>query len=694
MVGTFTRDLIQRAPAIARPHIIDSKTVDCEYMQHFEIRTSDASTPAHIHIPLDYFTCRDCLRELNDHDNRRYRYPFINCTQCGPRYTLIRALPYDRNNTTMSIFTLCEKCQREYNDPLERRFHAEPIACADCGPQLQYRDKADTIEDSDLALQRSIKALQDGQIIAVKGIGGYHLLCDAGNDDAIISLRTHKPRPDKPLAVMFPSAGEDELELIRQAAVLSADEAALIRSPARPIVIVDKKSDTGLSSHIAPGLQQIGVFLPYSPLHHLLLQSFARPVVATSANISGEPLLSEQQEVQQRLSHISDAFLHHNRAIARPADDSLVRIISGHARLLRSGRGMAPMELTLPYAIARPTLAVGGHMKNTIALAWSTRMVIAPHIGDLDSPRSQAIFEQIITDLQQLYEVRAERVVCDAHHGYASHRWAYQCGLAVIPVFHHHAHAATLELEYPQQTPWLVFTWDGVGYGEDNSLWGGEALLGRPGSWQRVASFRPFRIPGAERGARQPWRSAAALCWHAGLDYKAPQEHKLVRHAWENNINCANTSAVGRLFDAAAALTGLLQQASYEGQGPMLLEANSTRLQQLQALPISERDDILQADWKPLLPILMDHTISLPQRCNHFHATLAATLVEQASLARQRYGDFQVGLAGGVFQNKRLTEFVIAELESEGFRVCYNQSIPCNDGGLCAGQIMEAITAV
>jgi hydrogenase maturation protein HypF len=687
----FTLALVQQAPSIAKPVIIDNKNVASESPQYFEIRDSDASTQARIHTPTDYFTCPECLGELNDPDNRRYQYPFINCTQCGPRFTLIKKLPYDRVNTTMAIFPLCKACEREYNNPLDRRFHAEPIACAECGPQLQYVDNEQTIDNTRLALDKTVAALQAGQIIAVKGVGGYHLLCDAANDQAVIKLRTRKPRPDKPLAVMFPASGDDELDLIRQFASISETEATLIREPSRPIVVVDSKEPLKLSRHIAPGLNQLGVFLPYSPLHHLLLQAFGRAVVATSANVSGEPVLTEQQQVQQRLSHITDACLHHNRPIARPADDSVIRIIAGVARPLRIGRGLAPLELTLPAAIGKPTLAVGGHMKNTVALAWDKRMVISPHIGDLDSPHSLKVFEQAIHDLQRLYDIKVEQIACDAHRGYASHRWANQTGLPVIPVFHHHAHAATLELEYPHSTPWLVFTWDGVGYGPDDALWGGEALLGRPGSWQRVASFKPFRVPAGDRAARQPWRSAAALCWQAGLDYTAPQEHELVRHAWEKDINCATTSAVGRLFDAAAALTGLLDEASFEGQGPMLAEANTSELQPKAALPITDNDNVQQADWSPLLTVLQDNNLTITQRCNHFHATLAATLVEQAILSRQRHGTFQVGLSGGVFQNKRLTEHVIDLLEQKGFKVFMNRLIPCNDGGLCAGQIMQAI---
>ncbi len=687
---TFIKALIQQPPDIAHPVILNNKTVEPESLHAFCIHESNDNSEASIHTPIDYYTCADCLQEMNDPNNRRYQYPFINCTQCGPRYTLIRQLPYDRRHTTMSAFPLCKACASEYNDPFDRRFHAEPIACPQCGPQLQYIENEICIEDTSLALDKTIEALQTGKIIAVKGIGGYHLLCDASNDDCVQTLRARKPRPHKPLAVMFPSCGSDELQQLRQQVKLSDGEADLLTQPSRPIVLVDKGKHFGLSKYLAPDLAELGVCLPYSPLHHLLLQGFNQPVVATSANISGEPVLTDQSQIEARLSHITECFLHHNRPIARPADDSVMRFINGRARPLRIGRGMAPVELTLPCQIQKPTLAVGGHMKNTIALAWSERLVISPHIGDLGTVHSMTVFEQVIHDLQRLYEIQIEQIVCDAHPGYASHRWALQQGLAVIPVFHHHAHAATLQVEYPHESPWLVFTWDGVGYGEDHQLWGGEGLLGRPGHWKRVASFMPFHIPGGDLAARQAWRSAAALCWQSGLEYTAPIENDLVKQAWENRINCASTSAVGRLFDAAAALTGLIDNYSFEGQGPMLLEANTSQLQASESLPVTNIDNILQADWRPLLPALQDKSLTISQRANHFHASMAATLVTQALLTRELYGDFQVGLSGGVFQNKKLTEYVISLLEQNGFKVYFNQLIPCNDGGLCAGQVMEA----
>ncbi len=686
----FVYSLLHEAPPLAKPMLTESLAVNIEGLNVFSIKASDVNSVAAVHVPPDYYTCPDCLTELHNTDDRRFRYPFINCTQCGPRYTLIKQLPYDRPNTSMVDFPLCSACQQEYQNPLDRRFHAEPIACPECGPQLQYIENDRIIESNESALTQTLIALNAGKILAVKGIGGYHLMCDAGNEQAVQQLRDHKPRPDKPLAVMFPPRGEDGLEAVREVAQLSETESHLLTDPARPIVLVNKKQNTLLAQAIAPQLNQVGVFLPYSPLHHVLLSDFGKPLVATSANISGEPVLTDNREVAQRLAQVAEAYLHHNRPIVRPADDSVYRVIADTPRPMRLGRGYAPVELALPLQLDKVVLATGGQMKNTIALAWDNRLVISPHVGDLDSPRSLSVFEQVITDLQQLYEVQADVIVADAHPGYASRRWAEQAGIPVETVFHHHAHAATLPLEYGNDKPWLVFTWDGVGYGVDETLWGGEALYGHAGHWQRVASFNPFALPGGDKAGREPWRSAAALCWQADLDYQAPREHDLIYSAWQKRLNCPTTTAVGRLFDAAAALIGLVNEASFEGQGPMWLEAIASSAPKPDSLPLQyDEDHILRADWTPLLTMLQDTDLEVAERAIRFHGSMAATLVNKARQLRDQFGDFRVGLSGGVFQNKLLTEQVITLLQQDGFDVYLPKTLPCNDGGLCAGQVME-----
>ncbi|CAA6827596.1 MAG: [NiFe] hydrogenase metallocenter assembly protein HypF [uncultured Thiotrichaceae bacterium] len=689
----FQKDLMAQAPTISEPKIRLSEACESDEFDDFKILASEKSDKPDIHIPADFYSCPDCIAEIQDPNNRRYQYPFINCTQCGPRYTLIEKLPYDRPNTSMASFRLCETCQQEYDNPLDRRFHAEPTACADCGPQLQYRHSITDIADGQAALQACIRDIQQGQIVAVKGVGGYHLICDASNDSAIAELRRRKGRPDKPLAVLFPAQGSDELKVVKQVVKLNNEEADLLRSPARPIVLVEKRSNELLSELIAPNLGEIGVMLAYSPLHHLLLNELNKPLVATSANFSGEPVLTNPTEVEERLGQVCQSFLHHNRPIVRPADDSVFRRIAGKCRPIRLGRGHAPIEMALPFTLAEPLLACGSHMKNTVALAWGNRLVVSPHIGDLDSPRSMHVFEQTLHDLQALYQVQAKQLICDAHPHYASTRWAQNQGLPVHKVQHHKAHASAVLLEHWNKEPHLVFTWDGTGYGDDHTMWGGEAFYGTPGNWQRVASIRPFHLPGGDKAGREPWRSAAALSWEEDHDWEGlPANSDLLKTAWQQGINSPKTSSIGRLFDAASAFTGLTKQASFEGQGPMQLEQCSQQLFATDALPMTLNEDgIWQADWSSLLAPLQDAKIGVSERATLFHSVMAHTLLEQAKLIQKQHPFTHIGLSGGVFQNRRLTDYVVSQLELEpDYTVHIPEILPVNDAGISAGQIIEA----
>jgi hydrogenase maturation protein HypF len=690
-VSQFEAQLISDAPQISDPEILESKPANFEHIEAFSILESEDSTSSDIHIPPDYHMCPDCRDELSDPADRRYRYPFINCTQCGPRFTLIEALPYDRQNTSMHKFPLCPACQKEYEDPGNRRFHAEPVACPECGPSLEYRDDTRHVTDSGNALDMAANALKQGQIVAVKGIGGYHLMCDASNEDSVKRLRDRKSRPDKPLAVLCPAAGEDELDAVRSIAELSHEAQSLLVDPSHPIVLAKKRPDTGLAASIAPSLGEFGVFLPYSPLHHLLLEGFGAYLVATSANLSGEPVLTDNVETEKRLARIADAFLHHNRDIVRPADDSVYRIVADKPRPMRIGRGIAPLEIRLPISLSCPVLALGGQMKNAITLAWGDRMVTSPHIGDLESPRTIAVFENTINDLCDLYEVDPEVYIIDKHPAYFSSKWARLSDKQVIEVSHHHAHASMLPLEYPEiNTPWLVFTWDGVGYGEDGQLWGGEAFLGSAGNWQRVASFRPFKLSGGDRAGREPWRSAASLCWETDHPYPLSEEQELARMAWERDINSPVTSAAGRLFDAASSLIGLIDMASFEGQGPMMLEALCQNQQLAPSLPLNRDSGIWLADWAPLVAELSDDAVAQERRAELFHATMASTLIAIAGKVREERGECTIGLSGGVFQNNWLCRQIAALGEQHEFKVYIPSTIPCNDGGLSAGQVMEA----
>jgi hydrogenase maturation protein HypF len=689
---SFGAELIAAPPPLAQPHLVTVEQVSAKLFDDFSIRASDSGGHVRIYVPPDFFACEDCLAELNDPADRRYRYPFINCTQCGPRYTLIRALPYDRPNTSMANFPLCPACAKEYNDPRDRRFHAEPVACARCGPTLEL---ASTNEDECLtaqaALEAALRRLRLGEVLAVKGIGGYHLMCDASNAAAVEKLRQRKNRPDKPLAVMFPMNGADALDSVRHAVRLTEREANLLSGPIRPIVLAQKRKPSDLAENLAPGLTELGVFLPYSPLHQLLLDGFAAPLVATSGNLSGEPVITMNVDASNRLGRVADAFLHHDRPIVRPADDPVFRQIGISMHPLRLGRGSAPRELTLPWRQRQPVLAVGGQMKATVSLSWDDRVVVSPHVGEMDSPRSLAVFEQVAEDLQALYGVRAQRIVCDAHRGYTTHRWAKKQGLPVETVWHHHAHASALVAETAVPGKWLVFAWDGTGLGEDGSLWGGEALLGGPGRWRRVCSMRPFRLPGGERAGREPWRSAAALHWEAGRQWAdCPDTDRLAQTAWKRGLNCPQTSAVGRLFDAAAALVCGAQHTSYEAQGPMQLESMCRGTGETIVLPLGEDNEgILRTDWEPLLEELCNNSLEPFSRAETFHTSMATAVLEQARRIRETQRIEQVGLTGGVFQNRVLTEQTIALLEADNFDIYFSSDFPCNDAALGLGQAAE-----
>jgi len=738
----FQQAVLSRHPPLAIPEIASAEAVTSDPLSEFVIAESVSSEHAQRHIPPDFFTCNDCLAELSRPQERRYRYPFINCTQCGPRYTIIRDLPYDRPNTSMADFPLCHDCHQQYSNTLDRRFHAQPLACAQCGPQLHFisgntvnnRDNhqettSTAITGNEASLAAAVNALKQGQILAVKGVGGYHLMCDATNEQAVQRLRARKHRPDKPLAVMFSVSGHNELEQLKHYCTPSETESKLLISPQRPIILIPANKVPArkerLAPSINPGLNEVGAMLAYSPLHYLILNDFGLPVVATSGNLSGEPVLTDNVQAQRRLNKIADVFLQHNRPILRPADDSVMRVIADKKRLFRIGRGLAPLELqhrqiNLPYTIKKPLLAVGGQMKNTIALAWNNRVVISPHIGELDSKRSIEVFAQVIDDLCHLYRVKPEQIICDAHPDYYSSRYAEKYARAqnipLLKVQHHKAHASILSGEFGdnfdnRSGAWLVFTWDGTGLGDDHSIWGGEGFYGQAGHWQRVCSIKPFYLQGGDKAAREPWRSACALLWENNLSYtpsdttdrksgrSQAERVTLAFQAWSKRLNTIPATSMGRLFDAASALLGLGENSSFEGQGPMLLEACLSQDKLLQdrhtnepsALPLYRHQELILADWTKLLSMLRDNKQTAAQRALNFHQSIAETLIAQARKIKAIKGDFRVGLSGGVFQNKYLTEYILQRLKEEGFQAYLPQTVPYNDAGLAFGQIIEGL---
>ncbi|MCL7939690.1 carbamoyltransferase HypF [Halomonas sp. ATCH28] len=706
-LATFERGLLIDAPRLARPRLACRETIAARLTRPFVIQPSDDEDEqaGPVHLPLDTPVCPACLAELHDPQDRHYRYPFTHCDQCGPRYSVIERLPYDRARTSLKAFPLCPACRREYEDPKNRRFHAQSIGCPQCGPRLKFKQgfvqDERTLPDPREALDAAIAALADGRIVAVKGVGGYHLMVDAGRAASVSTLRERKHRPHKPLAVMFPWRGEDGLDAVREHARLEPLAAEALRADERPVVLLPLRADHGLAEGIAPGLDEVGALLPYAPLHHLLLEALGRPLVATSANLAGEPIVTDPAMAEQRLARVADAFLHHDRPILQGVDDGVRRPIAGRARPLRLGRGAAPLELELPWPLScqasRAVLAVGAHQKATVCLAWEARLVLSPHIGDLSSLGAQQAFERQVATLSRLYGVRPERILHDAHPGYHGTRWARDSGLPCREVAHHHAHAAALCGEHGRfREPTLVFTWDGTGLGPDGTLWGGEALLGRPGRWQRHASFAPFDLPGGEAAIREPWRLAVTLAWQSGLATpQAPatdDELALLRGGWERRLNAPSCSAVGRLFDAAAALLLPIRRISHEAEAAMRLEA----LADGDGCPLDlphHRDPsgVLRCDWRPLIRHLLDACIAPARRAADVHATLVQVLRRQASVVRDASGVDTLGLTGGVFQNRRLTEAAVEALEGDGFRVLLHQRLPCNDAAISVGQVMEAL---
>lgn len=627
----------------------------------FEILESEEDAAKTVSVLPDLATCPECLAELRDPANRRYRYPFTNCTRCGPRFTIVEDIPYDRPRTTMREFTLCPECRREFEDPLDRRFHAQPNACPVCGPRLFT------------SLDEAARAIAEGRIVALKGIGGFQLLADARNAAVVARLRRLKNREEKPFALMMPS-----LEMVRRYCQVSPGEEALLLSPAAPIVLLRPNGTPGIAENVAVRSPYLGVMLPYSPLHHLLMDGCPYPVIATSGNRSDEPIATGNTDAQTRLAGIADHFLMHDRPIARPCDDSVVRLVRGRASVVRRARGYAPLPVPVNADLA-PVLAVGGHLKNTVAIAVDRQVFLSQHVGDLDTLEARRAFESALADLCRLYRFEPQLVACDLHPDYASTRWARASGLPVAAIQHHHAHAAACAAENGLDRPYLAVSWDGTGYGLDGTVWGGEFFRFENGRFDRVAHLRPFRLPGGEAAVREGWRCAAALLWEAGLRQPDP----VIGRMLERGLNSPVTTSVGRLFDAVASMAGVAQRNGTEGQAAMLLESA------LGTAPSQEAYPLPGGDWEPLVAaVVEDAARGAGAACisARFHNALVNWILETAL----RAGLPDVVLSGGCFLNGYLVERAAAQLERQGFTVHTHHSVPPGDGGIALGQAVLA----
>jgi hydrogenase maturation protein HypF len=649
-------------------------------------------------VPADLALCGDCRRELLAPADRRHRYPFINCTQCGPRYSLIEALPYDRPRTTMRVFRMCPVCQAEYDQPRNRRFHAEPNACPECGPQLRLTDpQGRPLGEREAALHDACTHLREGRIVAVKGVGGYHLMCDATNAGAVALLRARKHRDEKPLAVMF-----RDLDQLRQFATVSSAAAGLLTGPSAPIVLVPVRPECALADGIAPGNPWVGALLPYAPLHVLLMAELALPLVATSANLSEEPICSDNAEAAHRLAGIADFFLEHNRPIARPVDDSVVRLAAGDRPiLLRRARGYAPAPVYLPDPLPGPLLCVGSQMKNTVAVAAGRQVVLSPHLGDLENAATHELFIRTIDMLGRLHGSQFAAVAHDRHPGYSSTHYAASLGLPCVAVQHHLAHVLACLLEHGQPADDVLgISWDGTGYGEDGTVWGGEFILLRGQRAERFARLRPFRLPGSEAAVRDARRIALGLAHELGTTGAmaarvgcSPQESVLLSSMLRQGLNSPLCTSAGRLFDAFGALLGLGEHNSFEGQLPLAVEAAAARAGgPRRALPFPVRRSTtpgarLEIDWQPAVDHLLARPGDAAADANAIHRGLVQAIVDVAREA----GAGKIALTGGCFQNALLQSLATDALESAGFRVLLHRQLSPNDNSIAAGQALAVL---
>ncbi len=703
-LAQFERELTASAPPLARIESLVARGVHARGDADFRIQPSRGDASPAIYIAPDAATCETCLAELFDPANPRFRYPFINCTACGPRLTIITGSPYDRERTTMARFEMCERCRSEYEDPGDRRFHAEPIACPRCGPTVQAVDAAGRVLDAD-PVEAAAAALIAGRIVAIKGLGGFHLACDAQEETSVAELRTRKHRDDKPFAVMVV-----DVETVASLCDVSSAEADLLRSSARPIVLLQKRAAGRIADAVAPESTRLGVMLPYTPLHHLLMSAVGpRALVMTSGNRSDEPIAIANDDARSRLRGIADLFLLHDRDIRVRCEDSVIRRVGASPIIVRRSRGYAPAPVGLAFECPAPILAVGGQLKNTFALGRGREALISHHAGDLDELLAFDAFERDVALYQRMFDVSPSVVAHDLHPDYASTRFAMaRTGLARVGVQHHHAHVASCMAEHGLEAPVIGVAWDGAGWGTDGSVWGGEFLVGHRGEVHRAAHFRYVALPGGDRAAREPWRMALAHLRDAGLDgaealHGVPlNARRTVTHMIERGLNSPMTSSVGRLFDAVAALCGAAVAMTFEGQAAMWLESLAEQSDDSGRYPfvlVEAADSAapLIVDTRPLIRAIDEDRrrgVAPAAIARRFHATLAEVVLAVARALRGRTGLARVVVSGGVFLNGILTAEVETRLAEHAFEVYRHRVVSPGDGGLSLGQLAVAAAVV
>jgi hydrogenase maturation protein HypF len=693
----FVAALTAEAPPLARIDAVAVSDIAGNGFASFDIRHSESSPNDFLPISPDITLCDDCRRELFDPNDRRYQYPFINCTNCGPRFTIIKDIPYDRPATTMADFVMCEDCAREYADPLNRRFHAQPVACPKCGPEVWVVAKETEKLVGNAAIEAVRQLLAAGKIVAIKGLGGFHLACDATNDAAVAELRRRKGRIDKPFALMAPS-----VEVIEQFCVVLPEERALLQSIEHPIVLLKKKT-VGISSHVAPGQSTIGFMLPYTPLHELLFAN-GRPLVMTSGNFSEEPIATDNDDALARLAPLADAFLLHDRDIHIRCDDSVVRVFEGKELPIRRSRGYAPYPVKLPFHVS-PILAAGAELKNTFCVTRENYAFLSHHIGDLENYETLKSFEDGIAHFERLFRIQPEIIAYDLHPHYLATRYALEraerAGLKAIGVQHHHAHIAACLAEHGWNgdQPVVGVAFDGTGYGSDGAIWGGEFLIAHYRGFERAAHLDYMPLPGGDAATRHPYRTALSYLRQADVDWADdlapvqaanPIEQAAIRKQIESGLNTFATSSMGRLFDAVAALCGVRQSVNYEGQAAIEFEALTDRLEAGAYAFEVEADVVKIAGVIRAVVADIRSGVPTPQIAARFHNGLAQLVLELCESIRRERHINEVALSGGVWQNVTLLQKTLDRLRGADFTVYVHHLVPPNDGGLALGQAMIA----
>jgi len=699
----FLAELEREVPPLARIEDITAVSAPPVGYTKFEIRRSLEQEGRYQLVSPDIATCDACKSELLSPGDRRYRYPFTNCTNCGPRFTIIEDIPYDRPKTTMRRFVMCSDCQREYDDPLNRRFHAQPNACPQCGPSLELVDGNGKTVSVDDVIATTSKLLREGKIIAIKGLGGFQLACDATSDEAVELLRARKRRPYKPLAIMLAT-----LEQVKEHCFVSAEEEKLLTSHQCPIALLRWKNDSLVSKKVAPGLKYLGVMLPYTPLHHLLLRETGLPLVMTSGNISEEPIAKDNGEALRRLDGIADYFALHNRDIHARYDDSVAMVELERPQLIRRARGYAPYPIHLPFSTKKQVLACGAELKNTFCITKDDHAFISQHIGDMENLETLEHFENTIELYKKLFRLEPEVVAYDLHPEYLSTNYAKERanGLTLIGVQHHHAHIVSCMVENGVQEPVIGVAFDGTGYGSDGTIWGGEFLVADYKSFSRVGHLEYVPMPGGAAAIERPYRMAFSYIFNLLGDSVLGQdlpflkdvdsyEKEVMKQQIEKRINCPPTSSCGRLFDGVSALLGIRGKVDYEAQAAVELEmAAPDQIDEAEAYPFSivEQDGVKIVKLRELFEAIIHDVGHLPVAIIslRFHHTIARMIAEMCRLIAKERGLHKVALSGGVFQNRLLLRLAVAALEKEGFEVLTHSLVPTNDGGISLGQAVIA----